>query len=101
MNLTIRQHDISFSGAYDFTEVRLLSDLDPMQLTGILRSRGIGYLDDPGVYVNTLWLRNQQEGPQWQAGIDSLITAAETLGQFDGVFIRTTIESLPRVASAS
>ncbi|MCG7635262.1 hypothetical protein MHN80_23370 [Gordonia McavH-238-E] len=95
MKITIRENEVALSEVYDFSDVRLLTGLDAVQLARTLRRHGVGYVDGPAVHVNTLWLRNQQEGPQWQAGIDGLIFAAETLGHFDGVFITTPITSLP------
>lgn len=89
MRLTITPARATIDVAYDPTALCVVTDLMPRELAKTLKRHGIGYLDHPTAHINTLWLRDQSEGPQWQAAIDNLIATAEGRNHFDGLFIES------------
>ena len=101
MHITITAARANLDVPYDTTTLRVITGLPPVELARVLKQRGIGYLEDLTAHINTLWLRDQNGGPQWQATIDNLIAAAESRNHFDGLFIEAPLQQVPALRYAT
>ncbi|MGW8813018.1 hypothetical protein [Gordonia terrae] len=67
------------------------STLNRVDSSKVIRTLNVGYLDEKGARINSLWLRGQARNLEWQLRVDDLIRHAERRACFDGLFIAAPV----------